>query len=62
MRLPNVKQKVSPRGECACDPPPPEIFDLTCLLMEEHERDSPNDGYEAALYLRRVVHSGLGLE
>ena len=38
----------------------PEIFDLTCLLMKEHEWDSLNDGYEAAcLYvnLRCVVRS-----
>ena len=46
-----MKQKVSPRENVRVNPPPPEIFDLTCLLMEEHERDNPNDGYEACCSL-----------
>lgn len=41
-----------------------DIFDLSCILMEENGWNPPNNGYEAAsLYinLRQTVHNGLGI-
>jgi len=49
------------KGALPCDP---DIFDVSCILMEEGNWAIPNNGYEAAsLYirLRRRIRDDLGV-